>query len=63
MGIYLVLNEMSRVIRKLAFCIWAVESQMMAIVLCSENKGADKLFGQGADLRHCFQICKRLIFS
>ena len=32
--------------------------------LCSENKGADQLCGYcKADLRLCFCICKRLVFS
>ena len=31
---------------------------------CSENKGADQLCGyRGADLRLCFGICKRPVFS
>ena len=32
--------------------------------LCSENKGADQLRGyREADLRLCFCICKKLVFS
>ena len=32
--------------------------------LCSENKGADQLRGhREADLRLCFRICKKLVFS
>ena len=32
--------------------------------LCSENKGADQLRGyREADLRLCFHICKKLVFS
>ena len=32
--------------------------------LCSENKGADQLRGyHEADLRLCFRICKKLVFS
>ena len=32
--------------------------------LCSENKGADQLRGNGeADVRLCFRICKMLVFS
>ena len=36
--------------------------------LCSENKGADQLHGQlhvyrEADLRLCFRICKKPVFS
>ena len=31
---------------------------------CSENKGADQLCGyREADLRLCFRICKKLVFS
>ena len=31
---------------------------------CSENKGADQLRGQRkADLRLCFRICKKPVFS
>ena len=32
--------------------------------LCSENKGADQLCGyREADLRLCFSICKKPVFS
>ena len=32
--------------------------------LCSENKGADQLRGyREADLRLCFRICKKPVFS
>ena len=32
--------------------------------LCSENKGADQLRGyRKADLRLCFRICKKPVFS
>ena len=32
--------------------------------LCSENKGADQLRGhREADLRVCFRICKKPVFS
>ena len=32
--------------------------------LCSENKGADQLHGhRKADLRLCFRICKKPVFS
>ena len=32
--------------------------------LCCENKGADQLHGyRAADLRLCFYICKRQVFS
>ena len=34
------------------------------IYLCSENKGADQLRGyREADLRLCFRICKKPVFS
>ena len=34
------------------------------IVLCSENKGADRLCGyRTADMRLCFRICKKPVFS
>ena len=55
----------------------AVQSQKMArglklcikeeeelYYLCSENKGADQLHGyREADLRLCFRICKKPVFS
>ena len=55
----------------------AVQSQKMArglkfriqeeeglYYLCSENKGADQLRGyREADLRLCFRICKKPVFS
>ena len=32
--------------------------------LCSENKGTDQLYGyREADLRLCFRICKKPVFS
>ena len=34
------------------------------LYLCSENKGADQLRTyREADLRHCFRICKKPVFS
>ena len=56
---------------------WAVLSQNMArglkfhiyeveglYYLCSENKGADQLRGyREADLRLCFRICRKPVFS
>ena len=30
---------------------------------CSENNGADQLRGYAADLRLCFRICKKPVFS
>ena len=34
------------------------------LYLCSENKGADQLRGyREADLRLCFRICKKPVFS
>ena len=56
---------------------WAVQPQKMArglkfgilieegvYYLCSENKGADQLRAHcEADLRLCFRMCKKLVFS
>ena len=37
---------------------------VLYINLCSENKGADQLRGyREADLRLCFRICKKRVFS
>ena len=37
---------------------------VLSIILCSENKGADKLRDDcEADLRLCFCICKKQVFS
>ena len=45
----------------LNFCIYEVEE---LYYLCSENIGADQLRGyREADLRLCFRICKKPIFS
>ena len=47
-------------------CIYEVE---VLYYLCSENKGADQLRGyrkadnREADLRLCFRICKKPVFS
>ena len=41
-----------------------IEKEEGLYYLCSENKGADQLRGhRKADLRHCFRICKILVFS
>ena len=42
----------------LKFRIYKVEG---LYYICSENKGADQLRGyRGADLHHCFRICRTL---
>ena len=47
--------------RGLKFRIWEVEG---LYYLCSENKGPDQLCGyREADLRLCFRICEKLVFS
>ena len=47
--------------RGLKFCIYETER---LYYLCSENKGADQLGGYcEADLRLCFGICKKPVFS
>ena len=47
--------------RGLKFRIYEVEGLYF---LCSENKGADQLCGyREADLRLCFRICKKPVFS
>ena len=47
--------------RGLGFRIKEVEG---LYYLCSENKGADQLRGyREADLRLCFRICKKPVFS
>ena len=47
--------------RGLKFRIQEVEG---LYYLCSENKGADQLRGyREADLRLCFRICKKPVFS
>ena len=43
------------------FCIYELEG---LYYLCSENKGSDQLQGyREADLRLCFRICKKPVFS
>ena len=50
-----------KVARGLKFCIQEVEG---LYYLCSENKGADQLRSyREADLRLCFRICKKPVFS
>ena len=47
--------------RGLKIQIWEVEGLYYP---CSENKGADQLRGyREADLRLCFRICKKPVFS
>ena len=47
--------------RSLKFRIWEVEGLHYP---CSENKGADQLRGyREADLRLCFRICEKPVFS
>ena len=47
--------------RSLKFRIYEVEG---LYYLCSENKGTDQLRGyRDADLRLCFRICKKPVFS
>ena len=47
--------------RSLKFRMWIEEG---LYYLCSENKGADQLRGnREADLRLCFRICKKPVFS
>ena len=47
--------------RGLKFCIYEVEGLYYPY---SENKGADQLRGyREADLRLCFRICKKPVFS
>ena len=53
--------ELYKMARGLKFQIKKVEG---SYYLCSENKGADQLRGYGeADLRPCFRICKKPVFS
>ena len=50
-----------KIARGLQFRIWEVEGLYYP---CSENKGADQLRGyREADLRLCFRICKKSVFS
>ena len=53
--------QLQKMARGLKFRIYKVEG---LYYLCSENKGADQLRGyRGADLRLCFRICKKPVFS
>ena len=53
--------QSQKMARGLKFRIKKVEGMFY---LCSENKGADRLRGyREADLRLCFRICKKPVFS
>ena len=53
--------QVQKMARGLKFRIKKVEGLYYP---CSENKGADQLRGyRGADLRLCFRICKKPVFS
>ena len=53
--------QLQKMARGLKFWIWKVEG---LYYLCGENKGADQLRGyREADLRLCFCICKKPVFS
>ena len=53
--------QLQKMARGLKFRISKVEG---FYYLCSENKGADQLRGyHEADLRLCFRICKKPVFS
>ena len=53
--------QLQKMARGLKFRIWKVEG---LYYLCSENKDADQLRGlREADLRLCFRICKKPVFS
>ena len=53
--------ELQKMARGLKFRIDEVEGLCYP---CSENKGADQLRGyREADLRLCFRICKKPVFS
>ena len=53
--------QLQKMTSGLKFRIWKVEG---LYYLCSENKGADQLRGyREADLRLCFRICKKPVFS
>ena len=53
--------QLQKMAKGLKFRIWKVERSHY---LCSENKGADQLRGyRTADLRLCFRICKKPVFS
>ena len=50
-----------KMLKGLKFRFWEVEG---VYYTCSGNKGADQLRGyREADLRLCFHICKKLVFS
>ena len=54
-------ERLQKMARGLKFRIKKVEG---LYYLCSENKGADQLRGyREADLRLCFRICKKPVFS
>ena len=53
--------QLQKMARGLKFRIYEVEG---LYYLCSENKGANQLCGYlEADLRLCFRICKKPVFS
>ena len=53
--------QLQKQVRGLKFRIWKVEG---LYYLCSENKDADQLRGyREADLRLCFRISKKPVFS
>ena len=53
--------QKQKMARGLKFRIYEVEG---LYYLCSENKGADQLSSYcAADLRVCFRICKKPVFS
>ena len=53
--------QSQKMARGLKFWMWEVEGLYHP---CSENKGADQLRGhREADLRLCFRICKKPVFS
>ena len=53
--------QLQKMARGLEFQIYKVKG---LYYLCSENKGADQLRGyREADLRLCFRICKKQVFS
>ena len=53
--------QLQKMARGLKFRIWKVEGLYYP---CSKKKGADQLHGYlEADLRLCFRICKKPVFS
>ena len=53
--------QQQNIVRDMKFQIWEVEG---LYYLCNENKDADQLRGyREADLRLCFCICKKSVFS